>query len=79
MRNLPDLLYTRAAHISHVVFNVSIIYNSCIADNSYRPAMRYIVIINTRAINIGLWRTYPVIIGHIVTASYGYADADARL
>lgn len=68
----------RPGNIGPVIINISIVNNSCITYNGYRPAPWYIIVVHNRAVNIGLWCTYPIIIRYTVAAAYGNTYANAR-
>lgn len=65
-------------NISAPAVYISIINYGCLMNNIYHPCMRYIIIINSRAVNITLRRKTPVIRRYIVTAAKRQADTNAR-
>lgn len=77
--NLPDLIDSGTGYISTVVINIGVVNNGCTVNNVYHAGLRYIIVVNVWSVNISLWCTNPVIIGHIVTIAKRYIDADARL
>jgi len=69
MRNALYICRARAGSIGLVIIHIGIIDDGGIMDNIYHPAMRLVIVVNTRAVHITLRRANPVIIGYMVSTS----------